>query len=348
VIVLGVAIVALGGAVVLVGMGGVGRMVGAVGDAFGGFVDEVTTTPSPSPTPGPELDPPTIAGPADPYTNQPTVSLQGTVAPEVVGDPDLRLRIYVTLPGGAATEVKEVAVPATATFTVPDVALVAGANDFTATIVGPDYESEPSAVVTYVLDTTPPEIVLVSPADGSTVNRPAVEISGRTQSLSAIAARNEATGGSATATAGGDGSFTIVVPIELGPNGITVTVTDPAGNVASSVVTVSRGDGRLSADISASAYRISRSKLPAELTVRVAVTDPDGRPLEGATVLFTIQVTGIPPIVPSPVTTDGAGVAAFRTVIPAAATAGSGPITARITTAEFGEIRVQTSLTITD
>jgi hypothetical protein len=78
------------------------------------------------------------------------------------------------------------------------------------------------------------------------------------------------------------------------------------------------------------------------------VTDPDGRPLEGATVLFIIQVTGIPPIVPSPIATDGAGVASFRTTIPAAATVGSGPVTARVTTDEFGEIRVQTTLTITD
>jgi hypothetical protein len=79
----------------------------------------------------------------------------------------------------------------------------------------------------------------------------------------------------------------------------------------------------------------------------VAVTDPDGRPLEGASVLFTITVPGIPAIVPSEVSTDGAGVASFRTTIPAAATPGTGPITALITTSEFGSLPISTVLTIT-
>jgi hypothetical protein len=343
-----VGLTALGAAILLVGLGGIGRVAGAVGDAFGGLVDQVTTTPSPSVAPPPSYDPPTISAPADPYTNQPTVALRGTVAADVVGDPDLHVRIYVTLPGGTPTVLKEVAAPATATFTIPDIALMAGANDFAATIVGPATESEPSAVVTYVLDTTPPDVVVSSPGDGSTINRPSVEIKGRTQGLSTLVARNEANAATATATADGDGSFSIVVPMAVGPNGITITVTDPAGNPATAVVTVRRGDGKLSADLSVSAYRLARSKLPGELTVRVAVVDPDGRPLEGATVLFTIQIPGIPPIVPSPIETDGAGIASFRTVVPAAATAGSGPITGRVTTDEFGEIAVQTTLTITD
>ena len=47
---------------------------------------------------------------------------------------------------------------------VPDVALSAGSNTFTATIVGPtDLESEASAAVSYVLDTSKPRITVSSP-----------------------------------------------------------------------------------------------------------------------------------------------------------------------------------------
>ena len=190
--------------------------------------------------------------------------------------------------------------------------------------------------MTYVLDTEPPTVVISSPEDGSTINRAAVEIGGRTQALSELVARNEANGKSGAATAADDGSFTLSVPIEDGPNGITITATDPAGNDG-----IGRADRP--ARLGQAHRRPDRVRLPdrpglapAPLTVRIVVTDPDGRPLEGASVLFTITIPGIPPIVPSAVTTDGAGSASFRTTIPTAATAGVGQITARVTTTEFG------------
>jgi hypothetical protein len=275
------------------------------------------------------------------------VTLTGTIARRFAGEPGYTLRIDVTLPGGAPTELKEVAVPATATFSIPGIGLVEGQNDLTVTLVGPDAESEPSAIVSYVLDTAPPEVHVTSPKEGATINREAADVEGRTQPLSKVVARNEANGATATATADDTGAFVLSVPIAEGPNGITVTARDPAGNAGSAVLTVRRGTGRLTAELTASTYRIAKGSLPEPLTVRVVVTDPDGVPLEGAEVLFTITVPGIPAIVPSAVTTGGDGSASFRTTIPVAATPGTGPITARITTNEFGELTEKTVLMIT-
>jgi hypothetical protein len=339
-------VVVLGGAILMSGLGGVGGVVGSVGTAFTGLLTRVMSTPEPSATLAPALDPPALRAPDDPYTNLAAVTLRGTVPASIAGDPAYRVRIYVTLPDGKPTEVKEVAVPGTATFTVPGVALVDGPNDFTATIVGDDYESEPSGVVTYVLDVEPPQVVISSPGDGSTINRDFVEIEGRSQALSEIVARNEANGVTATASAADDGRFTIRVALAPGPNGVTVTSVDPAGNEGSAVLAVRRGSGKLTADLSVSAYRIVDGDLPETFSARVAVTDPDGRPLEGASVLFTLTIPGIPAIVPSPIVTDGAGVATFRTTIPAGATPGTGPITALVTSEEFGRVMVRTVLTI--
>jgi hypothetical protein len=340
------AIALLGGAVLLAGVGGLDRVVGAVGSAVGGLVDRVSATPAPSPTPELVLDAPTLEAPANAYTKAPTITLRGTIPAAFAGDDAYSLRLYVTLPDADPKPVKDVAVPRTALFSLPGIELVAGPNDFTVSLVGPGSESEPSAVVTYVLDTEPPAVTVTSPKDGSTINRDAVEIKGRTQALSDLVARNEANGASATATAADDGTYVVSVPLAAGPNGITITSTDPAGNTGTAVIGVRRGSGKLTADLTASSYRIAHASLPEPLTVRVVVTDPDGLPLEGATVLFTITVPGIPAIVPSEIETDGGGTATFRTTIPRAATAGTGPIVAQVTTTEFGAATVRTVLTI--
>jgi hypothetical protein len=345
---LALAVVGLAAVVVLFAGGGLGWAGDALGGAFGGLFGRITATPEPEPTPLPLLVAPTLDAPTNPYTNQPQVTLTGSIPPEFAGDPDVTVKLYVAAGGGAPTEVKEVAVPTTALFTIAAVPLVDGVNDFTATLVAPGTESDPSPVVTYVLDSTPPEIAILSPEDGATVNRDVVEILGVTQELSEVVARNEATGATAQATAEGDGSFSVTVPLATGINGITINVTDPAGNAGSAVLSVLQGSGELAATISASDYRISVASLPQALTVRIAVTDPDGRPLAGATVLFNVTVSGLPPIVPGELTTDESGSASFRTVIPTGATTGSGLITALVSTELDGEVTAKRGILVVD
>ncbi len=346
--ILGLAVAGLAAVVVLFGSGGLNWAGDALGGALGGLFKGIMATPEPEPTPLPILVAPSLDAPTNPYTNQPQVTLTGSIPAEFAGDPDITVRLYVAAGGAAPTEVKEVAVPSTALFTIAGVQLADGVNEFTTTLVAPGTESDPSPVVTYILDSAPPEVSVQSPAEGATVNRDVVEILGVTQELSAITARNETNGATAQATAEGDGSFAVTVALAPGPNAITLTVTDPAGNQQPATLNVNRGTGTLDASITASDYRISVASLPQALTVRVAVTDPDGRPLAGATVLFNVTVPGLPPIVPGELTTDDAGIASFKTVIPTGATTGSGLITALVTTELDGEVSAKRGILVVD
>ena len=107
---------------------------------------------------------------------------------------------------------------------------------------------------------------------------------------------------------------------------------------------IRRGSGKLAVALTASAYRISVRSLPRSIEIEAVVTDPDGRPLRGEKVVFTLTVPGVPAITGEEVTAAG-GVAVFRTTIPAGATRGSGLATAFVDTAEHGEASTRLSIT---
>lgn len=340
-----VAVVALGVGVFVVASGGLSRAVAAIGSSVDGFIDDLSATPSPRPTVAMVADPPLIERPAEPYTNQPAIDLVITVPPDVVGDPAARLRLYLALPDQVPAPILEVGIGTTRRVVLPDVELTDGANDFTATLVGPAGESEPSPLVTFVLDTAQPKVTLTSPKNGATVNRAAVELVGKTQGRSTLVARNEANNASVTGSAAVDGTFKLTLPLEGGTNGITITATDPAGNVGSVVVAVRRGSGKLAAKLTASAYQLSLRKLPATLELGVLVTDPDGRPLEGARVTFILTVPGIPPVTAER-QTGGDGRAVFRTRVPKGATVGQAGASVLVRAGAYGTTTARTVVRI--
>ncbi len=346
-IMLVLAVVALGIAIVFAGRGGLAQVVGAIGQAFSGFVDAVTATPAPSPSPSPLLlDTPTLTAPAEAYTNAPTVDITGSIPAQFVGLTDHRIRLYVTLKDQAPAPIAEQAVADRASFLFPGVSLTKGTNEFGATLLGPDdTESEVSTPIVYIFDTSKPKITLSAPKDGDTVNGNTVQIAGKTQGRSTIVARNEANNASATTTVLADGTFALTLALASGTNGIQITATDPAGNQGSLILSVSRGSGKLAARLTASAYRFRVDRLPAEITLTVVVTDPDGHPVEGALVTFTLSIPGIQ-VVTADGTTGGDGTATFTTTIPVGATAGTGPGTALVETAEFGTVTSRTAITI--
>jgi hypothetical protein len=339
-----VAVVALGGAVYVTATGGIGSLVHALGTSLSGFVDNLTATPTPSSTPLVIADAPVIASPTEPYTNQPRADLEVTIPGEYVGDPDVRVRIYLTLEGVPPTTIAEAPVGSTIRLIVP-VDLTPGRNDFSATIVEAGIESESSPIVTFILDTEAPAFVLSAPAAGQTVNRDSVAITGTTQPRTTILARNEANGTSISGLAAADGTFTVELPLEPGPNGIRLSGTDPAGNPGELIFSVVRGSGKLTATLSASAYRVSVGSLPVSLQLRVLVTDPDGTPLEGATVTFSLTVPGIPPVAKEAIT-GGDGRATFTTTMPTGVTTGAGLATVLVATDAFGSTSTQKTITI--
>lgn len=339
-----VAVVALGGVVFVTASGGIGSLVRIVSSSLTGFVDDITATPTPSSSVLVVADAPVIASPTEPYTNQPRVDLEITVPDTIVGDPSIRVRVYLTLEGQAPAPIAEQPVGSTVRLIVP-VDLTSGRNDLHATIIEAGIESEASPVVTFILDTEPPAFVLSAPGNGATINRPTVAITGTTQPRTTLLARNEANGTSVSGVAATDGTFALSLPLEPGPNGVRISGVDPAGNPGELIISVTRGSGTLTSTLTASAYRISVASLPVSLQLTVLVTDPDGRPLEGATITFTLTVPGIQPI-SKEATTAGDGRASFTTTLPAGVTTGAGLATVLVATTDFGSTSAQKTIAI--
>lgn len=344
---LGLAVVALGTSVLLVSSGGIGPIVAGLAAAFGGAIGDAGRTAEPTGTPvAPIPDAPFIISPGQAETNLPTVDLTVRIPSTIVGRTGYAVRLYVTLPETPPRLVAQAAVGPTAQVAVPGLALEAGRNDFHATIVGGSGESDPSPIVTYILDQTPPKVTISSPRNNALISGDAVKITGTTQGRSTVMARNEANGATATATANADGAFELTIAITAGINGITVTATDPARNSGSAIVTVRKGSGTFTARLTATAYRIPSSSLPTNIEFRVLVTDPSGQPIPGVRALFTITIPGLEAIVSSELTTAGDGTATFRTRIPRGAQKGSGLASVLVTSDDFGTATDRQVLTI--
>lgn len=340
------AIVALGGGVLFVASGGLGRVAAAFGSTFTGFVEDLTATPVPTSTPTALGDSPVLEEPTEPYTNQPTVDLVGRIPDELVGSQTSRIRIYLAIGEQDPAPLTEVPIGRTQRFIVPGVVLVEGPNAFSATIVNDGGESDPSPTVTYVLDATKPRIVLSAPANGAVVNAKSVKIEGETQSRSNIQVRNATSGAIVTGQADENGNFSLILPLLAGTNDIGVTAVDPAGNENHAVTSVTRGTGVLAASISASASKIRQSSLPSTLELAASVADPDGKALEGARITFSLAVPGVPAVTSKTIQTGADGVARWTTTIPKGATTGQISAVAIVKTAAFGEITDRTVITI--
>ena len=324
--------------------GGLGALVGAIGSSFSGFVDRIVSTPAPSATPIVLADAPVIASPTEPYTNRPSADLEITIPQAYVGSTTARIRIYLTLEGQAAAPVAEVPPGSTVHLIVP-VTLTAGRNDFSATLIDGAVESDSSPVVTFILDTEPPQIALTSPKDGATVNSETVTLTGTSQPRTTLLARNEANGTSISGQAGTDGGFALDLPLAAGSNSIRITGTDPAGNVGELVLSVVRGSGTLTAALTASAYQVRASSLPLSIQLTVLVTNPDGQALAGVAVTFNLTVPGIPPIAKGAVT-GGDGRATFTTTLPVGVASGAGLATVLVATTGFGNTSAQKAITV--
>jgi hypothetical protein len=341
---LGVGVLVVAAAVLYVGAGGLGIVAGALGGTISTFVRGVTATPVPSATIGLVPDPPKIESPTEPYTNQSQVDLSVTIPSNLAGNPDYSVKVYLSLKDQAPAPVDQKPLSPTPRMIIP-VTLTDGVNDFSVTLVGPAGESEQSPLVRWILDRKPPAIRLTSPKDGALINRKAVTLEGRTQGRSTINARNVQTGDAVGGTAGADGTFSVSLPLANGTNQLHLTVTDPAGNAKTLDLSVRRGSGALRASIASSIYSVSQKDLPYDIQLTVLVDDPDGRPLAGARVTFTLSIPGIP-TVRGDATTDAEGRGVFTTRIPKGASRGGGSAAVLVRTDQFGKTSDETVITI--
>ncbi|HET8797313.1 MAG TPA: Ig-like domain-containing protein, partial [Thermoanaerobaculia bacterium] len=98
--------------------------------------------------------------------------------------------------------------------------------------------NESTATASFRIDRTPPSIDITSPADGAVVGGASVVVTG-----TASGARSVAVNTIAATIA--NGTFTAMIPLELGSNRITAIATDDAGNTASDAIEVERDPGKL-------------------------------------------------------------------------------------------------------
>jgi hypothetical protein len=256
------------------------------------------------------------------------------------------LRVYLSL-GADQPQVPIQDVPLSAVpRNIVPVSLTKGTNDFSVSIVGPGGESEQSAIVRYILDQSKPTLKVTSPGNGSVVNAKAVKVKGKTQARSTINGRNTTSGDSIIATADGDGTFTLSLPLAPGSNVIQLTATDPAGNQGTAKLSVRRGSGKFAVALSSSTYRLRRAALPTDLHLTAVVNDPDGRALAGASVTFTLSIPGIP-VVTQDAITDANGRAVWRTTVPTGADPGGGSAAVLVTTSAYGSKTDSTVITVT-
>jgi hypothetical protein len=128
------------------------------------------------------------------------------------------------------------------------------------------------------------------------------------------------------------------VPVDKGPNALTVTATDPAGNTTSSVLSVVRGDGEVTAELKLSPARLALSSLPQAMTVTLTLLDPDGQPIDNAAVAFTLSPPGLPTETFDAVTTNGEAVWPDVSIPRDGATEGGGFVTVSVELPEDGKV----------
>ncbi len=310
----------------MIGLGILGPSVSSLVKGFGTMVasmTHITGSPSPSAS-GLVSDAPVIEPPDQPTTNVASADLTVLLPAAVVGLDGYSCRLYVTLPNAQPAVVAEAPVKGTSTLVFSTLTLAKGLNTFTATIVGPSGESAPSKAVTITLDVSKPKITISSPKNGASVKGTSVTVKGTTQPLSEVQIQDDANNAIVKATADDAGVFSAPITIAAGPNNLTISVTDPAGNGNTATITVSRGSGTLGVTLSSTGYTFSRRKLPANVTFTAVVIGADGKPVAGATALFTVTVPGIPALVSPVITTNGSGKATFSATIPKGAMAGAG------------------------
>ena len=340
---LALSVAVLAGAAFVVASGGIGPVLATLGSGFSSAFDRLTATPLPTTTELPLTDSPRVASPVQPYTNQKNVELRVTVPGEAVGDPAAKVRVYLALEGLGAVPVIEKAVGTTAGMTI-QFELEPGRNDITATLIRGEDESEHSPIVTWFLDIEPPKITVTSPKNNAAVDAIEITIRGSTQAGTSLVARNDGNGTSIASVAGRDGTFEFGMILAPGTNVITITGTDPAGNVGDSKLTLLQGSGEMGARLTASTYRISVSRPPGSLQLVVLVTDPSGAPLRGAQAFFTLQIPGLGPI-SNQVVTGAEGRAVFTTPLVGKLETGGGVGTVLVTHELYGQSTDRVTLT---
>jgi Glucodextranase, domain B len=328
-----VVLAALGGAIILAA-GGVGGNK-SVAPLVSPSAHTSGVGRTPRPLPSPPTVAPRISTPKVPLISTRTITLRVTVPEPGTSMSGLELHVYRNSKLLASQKVTGVG-----RLKVTNVPLRRGANKLTATIANGGGEGPRSAIVTITLDDQPPKVSVKSPRTNTTLNQSHVTITGRTEDGLSVSARNLTSDARETADADASGAYSLDLGLAPGRNVITVSSRDAAGNRGSASLVVIRGDGRLAANLELSHRKFRLKSLPRTMNARVTVLDVNGRPVDGATVVFSIAAPGQLTYNHAS-TTQGDGTARWSGIqlTKSKAIAGDGFVAVQVTTPDGGSVK---------
>jgi hypothetical protein len=185
--------------------------------------------------------------------------------------------------------VRERALPLQEQFVITDVPLVEGDNAIRAALASGDSEGAAGAALTIVRDTTAPVIRVTGPEPDSTVYTDAETLRGRTEAGATLTATDAATGVELETTVEADGRFTAALSLELGATTLELYSRDPAGNEASTRITITRAQSLASLTLAISSRQLKASDLPQRLLATANIQDERGVAVDGAEVTFSLS-----------------------------------------------------------
>jgi hypothetical protein len=285
----------------------VGALLMAIVLAWGGSGDRPTADPTPRPSGEPgetsapgATDTPTPAGPAPAVAPvivplEDTLLIQRKVTLDITipdpGEPFKNLVLRIYRDGEQAMDAVRVRGLA---MTVKNIPLKRGQNELTMALANDNGEGPRSAPFVVTVDDRPPKIDIKEPDNGSVVNGSIATVRGVTDPGLYVTVRNPTSGSVAEILADPRGVFITEVRLEKAENHLEVSTQDAAGNRTVQPLTVVRGDGVPVARITISPLHLKLGELPTSVTVHLELTDPDGRPVSDATVVFSISPPGLP------------------------------------------------------
>ena len=183
--------------------------------------------------------------------------------------------------------VRERDLPSAEHFVLENVPLRRGVNALSATLAGSGGEGLRSTPIIILRDDVAPVIEITAP-DGAVFGAEVV-LAGRTEPGADLTLTREPSGRELDAFIGADGRFRASVELSMGENAFSLHSVDPAGNEGRKRVVIVRGQSTASVVLTVSDQELSAAELPQRITLRAAVRDELGRPIDGVNVTFGLS-----------------------------------------------------------
>ena len=137
------------------------------------------------------------------------------------------------------------------------------------------------------------------------MNSTLATVRGITEPGLTVTVRNPGYGATEAAVADERGVFITEIRLDKGSNRLDIETEDAAGNPTKQSINVVRGDAEPQAKLTLSRSELRSNQLPQKINIRLELDDPDGRPVDGASVTFTLAPPGLDADTYATTTVDG-------------------------------------------